>query len=127
MMRHAPSFILCLTLAGCGGSTADEIIGLSSNSFLANQPFVLTVLVADPVACAEVRLDEATCEVDVNEDERTIRVKAEVPFEETDGCVPDGGLRGGLPVACSVDALPAGTYTVRSRGDQPFSTPIELF
>jgi len=126
MLRAFP-LLLCLSLTGCGGNTADEIIGLGSTTFFANQPFVLTVLVANPVSCAEVRLDEATCEVDVNEDERTIDVKAEVPFDEADDCVPDGGLGGGLPVDCSIDALPAGTYIVRSGGDQPFQDEIELF
>ncbi|MEM1026317.1 MAG: hypothetical protein AAGD10_21970 [Myxococcota bacterium] len=126
-MRGAFPLLLCLGLAGCGGSNADEIVGLGSQTrFLANQPFILTVLVQSPPSCAEIRFDEAECDVDIDEDARIIRVNAKVPFEESDGCVPDTGLES-LPVDCAIDALPPGTYTVRSGGSQPFQAPIELF
>ena len=114
MARFVPLFLFLL--AACGDAlTIPEDIPITH--LPAGEDFVLTVVMescSDPCAAYE----EPECSVDVNEDDKTLFLDATVGFDAgaVENCA-SRGLCGPMIFAhCEVDALPEGTYTVRSKG-----------
>ena len=127
MLRSRWTALSVLALAACGGGDANEIVGIQGSEFPANEPFTMTVLVMAPPSCADIKFNEISCNVDVNEDENEIFIDARVPFDEPDGCLPDIGIGEGVPVDCEVEGIEPGQYTVRGSGGVPFRATIQVF
>ena len=106
--------LLLLFLTACGNSLEiPEDIPITR--LPANQDFVLT-LVMESCSDTCATYDEPECSVSVDERENIITVDASVGFSSNDveNCVSICGRE--ILAHCEIDSLPAGTYTVRSKG-----------
>jgi hypothetical protein len=107
--------LIAMGLMACGESL-ERVQGLENcsraNPCPANTAFTLVVRLQCQDPCIELKTDEATCEVDVEVDDRRIDVRPSIPFEDEEQCFGQG-CQGGVFVDCAVDPLPAGDYEVR--------------
>jgi hypothetical protein len=113
MARFVPLFLFFL--AACGNSLqVPEDIPITH--LPAGEDFVLTVVMetcSDPCATYE----EPTCSVDVDEKDMVIEIDASVGFDSgSSDCAARGQCGPMIFAHCDVDALPEGTYSVRSGG-----------
>ena len=113
-MTRIFAILLLLLVSACGDALRiPEDIPITH--LPANQDFVLT-LVMETCSDTCAKYDEPECSVQVDEEERIIRVDVSVGFEPNvvEDCVTVCGRE--ILAHCDVDALPAGTYTVTSKG-----------
>lgn len=120
-MARIAACLFVLLLAACGDSlVVPEALPLTR--LPAGQDFVLTLVMT---SCSDTcaTYDEPQCDVSVDREDRVIRVDACVGInrDAVETCLPVCGRE--ILAHCDVDALPAGTYTVRSKG---FAAQIEL-
>ena len=98
-------------LIGCGNAlTTPEDIRITR--FPANTQFTLTIVMK---TCSDTcaTYDEGDCSLDVDRPDNTINVNASVGFDRNkDECSEMCGPE--ILVHCTVPALKAGTYTVKS-------------
>ena len=113
-MARSMAFCFLLLLSACGSAlTIPEDIPITH--LPAGQDFVLT-LIMDTCSDTCATYEEGSCDVSVNKEKMEIRVDASVGFDANavDNCVSVCG--GEVLAHCDVDPLPAGTYTVKSKG-----------
>jgi hypothetical protein len=110
-----------LALTACGGQSVGTPSDLDVKTYPADQTFTLSLTMQ---ACSDVcaEYDEASCSVNVKEDDKILEVNASLSWDRTvseSECVN----RCGPPkfAHCDVPALSAGTYAVEAGG---FTTKI---
>lgn len=87
---------------------------LPVRTFSTGEAVTLTVVMSNCSRSCE-RFQPATCEVEVNESERLIRINPEVEFEREGDC--ELACTGPAVVArCEVGSIAAGEWTVRTDG-----------
>lgn len=121
---------LTLVLAACGGNvTRVQSIEAQTGVFPANENFRVRVLLVCPASCFEYDLEDAECDVEVDEEAREVTFRPSLPIDDTgDGCFESGcpGLTG-LPVFCAVPPLDPGDWTFRAgEGANQISESVEL-
>lgn len=127
MLRRTLALVcgLGLTALGCGADTLTRPVGLTTDTFAANTPFRLTLVMQN---CRQACLtyETATCEVEVREDDRILRVSPEVEISDPeDGCSTTRCDGAAVLASCDVGALSAGTWVVEAT-DGNFSDTITV-
>ncbi len=123
IQRVAPvlSAMALMALTACGGQSVETPSDLVVKTYPAGQTFTLSLTMQ---ACSDVcaEYDEASCSVNVKEDDNVIEVNASLTWDRTvseSECVN----RCGPPkfAHCDVPSLAAGTYSLEAGG---FTTNI---